>query len=115
LALEDYQSALKLEPNWTKVSLAVERLCANGFTTPEGFDNNSPFMHGCHQSSQDSESDREDLSCVAESDDNDDNDESDSDDDETEGAPINYKKVFIGEKIASVVVYHRSSTATKGR
>ena len=48
-------------------------------------------------------SDMEDLSCVSESDDNDDNDESDSDD-ETEGAPISYKKGFIGEKVASVVV-----------
>jgi hypothetical protein len=60
-------------------------------------------MHGCDQSSQDSDSDMEDLSYVAESDDNDDNDESDSDD-ETEGALICYKKGFIGEKIASVVV-----------
>jgi hypothetical protein len=94
-ALEDYQSALNLEPNGTKVSLAVESLSANGVTTPEGFDNNLPFMHGCDQSSQDSDSDREDLSCDAESDDN---------DDETEGAPIHYEKGFIGAKIASAVV-----------
>ncbi len=85
------------------MSLAVKRLSANDFTTLEGFDNNLPFMHGCDQSSQDSDYDREDLSCIAESDDNDDNGESDSDD-ETEGAPIHYKKGFIGEKIASVVV-----------
>jgi tetratricopeptide (TPR) repeat protein len=103
-ALEDYQSALKLESNWTKVPLAVERLSANGVTTPEGFDNNLRFVHGCDQSSQDSDSDREDVSCDAEIDDNDNNDESDSDgDDKTEGAPIHYKKRFIGEKIASVV------------
>jgi tetratricopeptide (TPR) repeat protein len=104
-ALEDYQSALKLKPNWTKVSLAVERLSANGITTPKGFDNNLRFMHGYDQSSQDSDSDRKNLSCDAASDDNDDNDEFDSDDDdETEGAPIHYKKGFIGEKIGSVVV-----------
>jgi hypothetical protein len=60
-------------------------------------------MHGCDQSSQVSDSDMEDLSCVSESDDNYYNDESDSDD-ETEGAPICYKKGFIGEKIASMVV-----------
>ncbi len=64
-AFEDCQSALKLEPNWTKVSLSVERLSANGGTTPEVFDNNLLFMHGCDQSSQYSDSDREDLSCNA--------------------------------------------------